>query len=75
LLKVCSELRKHKEYERVFVTPDLTRKQQEADKVLRGKLKEFKEKGETNLKIKKGKVVKNLIGREDIVLYPLPAGK
>lgn len=69
ILQACSDLKKREEYKRVYVTPDLTRKQQEADKILRDKLKELRDGGDHDIRIKKGKIVKNSNGRE-VVVYP-----
>ena len=71
ILQACPGLRKHEEYQKVFVTPDLTRKQQRNDKLLRDKLKDFREGGENNVQIKKGKIVKNLDGEEVVLYAPL----
>jgi chromosome segregation ATPase len=62
-------LRDKEEYKKVYISPDLTRRQQEADKKLRDKFRELKGAGEQDIKIKKGKIIKNSDGR---VLYPLP---
>jgi PHD-finger len=71
VLKACSDLRKHEEYKKVYISPDLTRKQQEADKLIRDKLKEMRNGGETDIRIKKGKIVKNSSGVE-VVVFTLP---
>src|SRR5579872_4991627 len=39
ILVACPNLRKHERYNKVFLTPDLTRKQQKTDKILRDKLR------------------------------------
>jgi hypothetical protein len=72
VLKSCSDLRKHEEYKKVYISPDLTRKQQEADKSIRDKLKEMRNGGETDIRIKKGKIVKNSNGVE-VVVFPPPS--
>ena len=41
---------------KVFITPDLTRKQQEVDKKLRDKLKELRTIGSDEYRIKRGKI-------------------
>jgi hypothetical protein len=56
-------------YSKVFITPDLTRKQQERDKELRSQLRRIRDEGETGAKIRYGKVVKNGQGGRDVVLY------
>jgi hypothetical protein len=71
ILKACPNLRKNAEYKGVFVVPDLTRKQQEADKILRDKYKELKNAGETDIRLNKGKIVKKLAGSGDeVILFP-----
>ena len=44
-------------FKKVFITPDLTRKQQEVDKKLRDKLKELRTNGSDEYRIKRGKIV------------------
>ena len=72
LLKRAREL-KTSGFSRVFIAPDLTRKQQVIDKELREKLKELKSKvddGEKSmLRIKSGKIVKNETGKQEIIVY------
>jgi len=51
------------EYKRMFISPDLTRKQQAADKVLRTQLNSIRA-TEATAKIKYGKIVKKRNGRE-----------
>ena len=71
ILQACPGLSKHEEYQKVFVTPDLTRKQQRNDILLRDKLRDFREGGENNIRIKKGKIVKYLDGKEVVLYAPL----
>ena len=74
-MKVLTEapkLKKFPEYKKVFVMQDLTRRQQEVDKVLRTKLKEQRERGATGLKIKKGKIVHCVDGTELVYYTPPP---
>jgi hypothetical protein len=55
----------------MFISPDLTRKQQAYDKELRTQLKKFRDDGETDVRIKFGKIVKNNRGgREEILFQP-----
>ena len=58
ILSRAKELKEVEEYKRMFISPDLTRKQQAADKVLRIKLTTI-EVTEASAKIKYGKFVKN----------------
>ena len=60
ILEACPDLRKCEEYKKVYITPDLTGKQQEKYKNLRDKLKELKAAGDNDLRIKRGKIVKKL---------------
>jgi hypothetical protein len=65
-------LRDTEAYSKVFITPDLTRKQQDFDKELRNQLKRIKDGGETHARIKHGKIVKNDEGGREVVLYQPP---
>ena len=71
ILVRARSLKETMSFKRIFITPDLTRKQQSADKELRMKLKQFREQGETGAKIKYGKIVKNVDGQGEVVLYRL----
>lgn len=70
-------LKDTEDYKNVFITPDLTRKQQKVDRDLRQKVKQFREEDDGSdpgkIIIQKGKVVKNLFGDQDqtrtIILY------
>jgi hypothetical protein len=53
----------------MFISPDLTRKQQGVDKQLRTELKRLREQGEVTAKIKYGKIIKNGRGGREEVLY------
>lgn len=70
ILAKARTLKMYEEYKRVFCVPDLTRKQQGEDKVLRSKLKEMRECGDKDVRIKRGKIVKNVNGAEVIVFSP-----
>jgi hypothetical protein len=54
--------------ERIYIAPDLTRKQQEDDKVLRDKVKGFRSAGEQKVRIERGSIVAGE-GEEKKVLY------
>ena len=59
-------------FNKIFIAPDLTKKQQKHNKDLREHVKLFREEyqdQEIKIKIKGGKVVKNKQGKQDIVLY------
>lgn len=71
ILKAAPEVRDYPEFKKLFISPDLTKRQQEKDKVLRDKLKECRENGASEAKIKRGQVVKKENGVE-VVVYPLP---
>ncbi len=58
ILTKAKELKNKTGYEKVYVTPDLTRKQQEDDQKSWARLKELREQGRTDVWIQKGKVVK-----------------
>jgi hypothetical protein len=63
------ELKDCDAFKRVYISPDLTQKQQKVDKDLRERVKKFREDGEVNAKIKAGKVIKNGRDGQVIVLY------
>lgn len=67
LLQKAKNLKNEKEYEKVYVTQDLTKSQQEEDKKLRDKLKEMRTAGETDIKINKGQIVKFVSARREVV--------
>ena len=58
ILKMAPEIRHHPEWSRIFVTPDLSKKEREEGKRLREELHARKEAGEENLTIRKGKIIK-----------------
>jgi hypothetical protein len=72
ILVRAKELKDTTAYKKVFVTPDLTRKQQEKDKELRDQLRRFRDGGESTARIKFGKIVKNGEGGREVVLYQPP---
>ena len=45
-------------FEKIYISPDLTRKQQEKDKKLRDMVKEYRVQGMTGVKIVRGKIVR-----------------
>jgi len=64
-LKDCNDFKK------VYIAPDLTRKQQQLDKDLRLNVKKFREEedDDDDVRIKRGKVVKTGSVNEVVVLY------
>ena len=67
--KGATSLKQTEEFKNVYIMPDLTRKQQEADKKIRDKLKELRSQGEQNVKIHKGDIVKMAPGGKlDIIV-------
>ena len=58
ILKRAKDLKECDSFKKVFITPDLTRKQQETDKVLREQVKKFRSEGHQNVSIRAGKVIK-----------------
>jgi hypothetical protein len=68
ILSRAKELKNVEQFKKMFISPDLTRKQQRVDKELRTELKKFREQGEDTAKIRYGKIIKNVSGKE-IVLY------
>jgi len=71
ILSRAKQLKEYTEYKRIFISPDLTRKQQEKDKELRQNLKRIRESGESEARIRFGKIVKNGRGGREEVLYPI----
>jgi len=64
ILLKAKDLKSVENYKRMFISPDLTRKQQKVDKQLRAMLKRFRAKGESTAnKIKYGKIVKTSVER------------
>ena len=57
LLQNSKMLRGNPEYSKVYISPDLSPKEQEANKKLHIELRQHRQAGETNLVIKKGKIV------------------
>jgi hypothetical protein len=71
ILSRAKSLKEIDKFKRMFISPDLTRKQQDVDKQLRTELKRLREQGEVTAKIKYGKIVKNGRGGREEVLYQL----
>jgi len=71
ILTRAKQLKDIEKFKRMFITPDLTRKQQEIDRELRSQLRRIREEGETGAKIKFGKIVKNLGAGREMVLFQL----
>ena len=69
VLKRAKDLKDSNEFKRIYVSPDLTRKQQLIDKDLRDHVKQFRQDGQENVSIRGGKVVKNAGGRQESILY------
>ena len=68
-MKKAPGLKGNSHYDKVFITMDLTKKQQEIEKVLWRRVKEFRmESGKEQAKIEKGKIVCNM-GDQKVVLY------
>ena len=57
LLKMAPQLRHHERWKNIFVTPDLTREEREEGKKLRDELKARRQAGESNLMIRRGRIV------------------
>src|SRR6266568_5023925 len=57
ILKRAKQLKENNSFKKVFISPDLTRKQQIVDKDLRDQVKKFREDGHDNVRIKSGKVI------------------
>ena len=59
ILTQAKKLRDLKEWDSIFISPDLTRKEQEEGKKLRDQLRALREQGHTDYIIKRGMIVKN----------------
>jgi hypothetical protein len=57
-------------FKRVFISPDMTRKQQERDRELRRQLKSIQE-AETDAQINNGNVNKNVTGGTEEILFQI----
>ncbi len=68
ILARAKSLKETESFKKIFITPDLTRKQQELDKNLRLQLRKIRDEGETLAKIKYGKIMKNVQGGQVVVL-------
>ena len=71
ILARAKMLKEVEKFKRVFICPDLTRKQQERDRELRRQLKAIRDAGETDARIKNGKVIKNLRGGREEILFQI----
>jgi hypothetical protein len=75
ILRRAKALRESGLYNQIFIAPDLTKKQQVIDKLLRDQCKQLREdyKEElnqgANIVIKNGKVIKNGLGKQETILY------
>jgi hypothetical protein len=71
ILRRAKELKENEKFSKVFITPDLTRKQQTSDKELRSQLKKLRDEGLENIRIKNGKIIKNLPNGQVQVVYQI----
>ena len=69
ILKRAKDLKDHDKFGKVFLSPDLTRKQQVVEKDLRDNYKRLRGEGHSNLKIRSGKIVKLEQGNKMTVVY------
>ena len=69
MLQRAKNLKDNDTLKKIYITPDLTRKQQEVDKKLRDNLKRLRVDGESTAKMQGGKVVKNGEGTQVVILY------
>lgn len=68
LLTRAKNLRDITKFSRIYISNDLTRLQQEQDKKLRDKLREFREEGKLGVKISNGTIMQYVDGRQ-VVLF------
>ena len=57
ILRNAAELRQISVWKNIFVSPDFTFKERQANKILRDELKRRRSQGETNLIIRNGKII------------------
>ena len=67
LLQNSKILRGNPEYNKVYISPDLSPKEREANKKLQMELRQRRQDGETNLIIRKGKIVPKIAASNPIV--------
>jgi hypothetical protein len=73
IIKRAKQLKDVSEFKRIYISPDLTRKQQLEDKELRDKLKSFRKEDQTGARIiiKGGKIVmEKADGQRSILFEP-----
>ena len=64
ILRFAYKLSKISKWSSIYVSPDYTRKEREANKVLRNELRRRKENGEENLSIRNGKIIVKKCGKQ-----------
>ena len=71
ILRRARELRENDDFKSIYISPDLTRKQQQIDQDLRDNLRRLKAEGDNtdDIKIRQGKVVKYVKGNRPQILY------
>jgi len=71
IIKRPKQLKDSSDFKRVFISPDLTRKQQLEDKELRDKLKAFRQNDHSGAKIiiKGGKIIMEQVGGQKNILF------
>jgi phosphopantetheine adenylyltransferase len=69
ILKRAKNLRESEDFKGVYISPDLTRQQQLQDKELRDKLKQYRQDGETGVKIRNGKIIKVREDGAPVILF------
>jgi hypothetical protein len=67
VLKGASSLKAKRDYEKVYIVPDLTRKQMDEDRQLREKVKQFRQDGKLGVKIVRGEVVHDVGGNREVL--------
>ena len=72
MLQRAKNLKDNDTLKKIYITPDLTKKQQEVDKKLRDNLKRLMADGECTAKIQGGKVVKTGEGTQVVILCEPP---
>lgn len=70
ILARSPQLRSNETWKRVFITPDMTRSEREAHKLLRNELKTRRSQGETNLTIRGNRIISVTMSHKSSVPFP-----
>ena len=60
-------LKQKAEFDRVYISPDLTRRRQDEDKMLREEVKNRRNAGALNVRIVSGRVIEGIVNEANVV--------